>query len=76
MRILTIRKAAVAVVLPLALGSLAACGSSDGSSTAADPAASTTSPTADASTRSGSTDTAGQTIDSGDFLALVKAGAQ
>jgi hypothetical protein len=76
MRILTIRKAAVAAVLPLALGSLAACGSSDSSSTAADPAASTTGPTTDASTSAGSTGTAGQTVDSGDFLAMVKAGAR
>jgi hypothetical protein len=75
MRTLTIRKAAVAAVLPLALGSLAACGSIDSSVTAADPAAPRTSPTADTSKSSGSSDAKGQTVDSAKFLAMVKAGA-
>jgi hypothetical protein len=78
MRILTIRRAAVAAVLPLALGSLAACGgNTDSSSTAADPAttsSSSTSPSADAS--QGSDDAKGQTVDSAQFLSMVKAGAQ
>jgi hypothetical protein len=76
MRILTIRKAAVAAALPLALGSLAACGSTDSPSTATDPAAATTSPGGHASKSSGSTDTAGHTVGSAQFLAMVKAGAQ
>jgi hypothetical protein len=75
MRTLTIRKAAVAAVLPLALGSLAACGSTDSSVTAADPAAPRTSPTADTSKSSGSSDAKGQTVDHAKFLAMVKAGA-
>ena len=70
MRILTIRKAAAAAIVPLALGSLAACGSDNGSSTAADPAASASSPAAGTSTHS-----LGQTVDSAQFLAMVKAGA-
>jgi hypothetical protein len=77
MRILTIRTAAAGVVLPLALASLTACGSGNGSSsTAADPAAGTTSPTAHASKGSGPSDAKGQTVDSAKFLSMVKAGAQ
>jgi hypothetical protein len=80
MRILTIRRAAIAAVLPLALGSLAACGGNNSSSTAADPAAPTSSPTSDTSTDSGSTsgttDTTHRTVGSAQFLAMVKAGAQ
>jgi hypothetical protein len=75
MRILTIRRAAVAAVLPLALGSLAACGSTNSSTTAADPSA-TTSPIAHASKSSGSSVAKGRTVDSAQFLAMVKAGAQ
>ena len=77
MRILTLRKAAVAAIVPLALGSLAGCGGNDSSSTAADPAASSTSPTTDATHQAGASDRGkGQTVDSAHFLAMVKAGAQ
>jgi LppX_LprAFG lipoprotein len=78
MRILTIRRAAVAAVLPLALGALAACGGTS-SSTTADTAAPTSSPTSDTSTGSGATtgtDAKEQTVDSARFLAMLKAGAQ
>jgi hypothetical protein len=79
MRILTIRRAAVAAVLPLALGSLAGCGGSNGSSTAADPAGSSSTPTTDTSTgggtSTGTTAGTGKTVDRAQFLAMVKAGA-
>jgi hypothetical protein len=77
-RILTsrraVRGAALAAVVPLALGTLAACGNgSDSSSTAADPAApsssSSSTTTSDASTAPGSK------ISGADFLALAKAAA-
>ncbi|WP_151081932.1 hypothetical protein [Nocardioides cynanchi] len=77
MRILTLRKAAAAAIVPLALGSLAGCGSAGSSSTAADPAATTTSPTPAATQQAGASDPGrGQKVDSAKFLAMVKAGAQ
>ena len=60
MRTLTLRRAAAAAVLPLALGSLAACGTNDSSATADDPAAA-------------SAPQAGSSVTSADFLALMKA---
>jgi LppX_LprAFG lipoprotein len=76
MRILTIRRAAVAAVLPLTLGSLAACGGNDGS-TAADPGTQTTSrPPSDSGSTAGTTSGTRRTVDSAKFLALVKAGAR
>jgi hypothetical protein len=77
MRILTIRRAAVGVVLPVALGSLAACGSNtNSSSTAADPATASSSTSSSADPSQASDDTKGQTVPSAQFLAMVKAGAQ
>jgi hypothetical protein len=76
MRIVTVRKAAVAAVLPLALSSLAACGSNNSRSTAGDPATTApTSPTSSA-TDEGSTPAVSKRVDSAKFLAMVKAGAQ
>lgn len=75
MRILTIRRAAVAAVLPLALGSLAGCGGSNGSSTTADPAGSSSTPTSGTTTGRGSTGAQSKTVNSAQFLAMVKAGA-
>jgi hypothetical protein len=79
MRILTIRRAAATAVLPLALGSLAACGTTS-SSTAGGPVAPTSTSTNDTSTGGGSTsgtsDTTRRTVSSAKFLAMVKAGAQ
>jgi hypothetical protein len=73
MRTLTLRLAVGAAALPLALGSLAACGNDDTSATAGDPAAAvSSSPTDDASAEP----QAGSTVSSTDFLALVKAAAQ
>jgi hypothetical protein len=67
MRTQTLRKAAAVAVLPLALSSLAACGSNSSSTTAADPQASTSTPAPPA---------AGKTVDSAQFLAQVKAAAK
>jgi hypothetical protein len=78
MRILTIRRAAAAAVLPLALGSLTACGN-NGASTAADPAAPQSSPAGGVSTHGGSTSgktDASHRVGSAQFLAMVKAGAR
>jgi hypothetical protein len=76
MRIITIRKAAVAAVLPLALSSLAGCGSNESSATAGDPAPTTpTSPTSSA-THHASGPGKGTVVDSAKFLAMVKAGAK
>jgi hypothetical protein len=74
MRILTIRKAAVAAALPLALSSLVACGSDTSSTTAGDPAPTTT-PSISA-TAKGSTPAVAKRVDSAKFLAMVKAGSQ
>jgi hypothetical protein len=64
MRSLTLRRAAVAAALPLALGSLAACGSNDSSSTATDAAAAAP-----------KTDSSGA-VDPTDFLNTMKAAAK
>lgn len=70
MRTLTLRKAAAAAVLPLAVGSLAACGSSSShSGTAADPHASTP-------TQSSSAPASGQSVDAGQFLGTLKSAAK
>ena len=68
MRTLTLRRAAVMAALPLALGSLAACGSKDSSATADDPAAA---PSSSAPASSGS-----QTVDPAEFLATMKTAAK
>jgi hypothetical protein len=62
MRTLTLRTAAAAVVLPFALGSLAACGSSSSTGTATDPHA--------------STPAEGQTVDAAQFLDTLKSAAK
>ena len=72
MRTLTFRRAAVAAALPLALGSLAACGNDDSSATAGDPGAAASSAPTDA----GAEPQAGSAVSSTDFLALVKTAAQ
>lgn len=73
MRTLNIRRAAVAAALPLALGSLAACGNDDSSATAGDPGAATSSaPTGNASAEP----QAGSTVSSADFLGLMKTAAR
>jgi hypothetical protein len=76
MRILTLRKAAVAAVLPLALSSLVACGSNNSSSTAADPSATSSSTPTDPVTSDTSAPAKGEIVDSTKFLAMVKAGAE
>jgi hypothetical protein len=76
MRTLTLRKAALAAVVPLALGSLAACGGNDSSQTAADTAASSATPDA---TQTPDTSTspapAVQTVAPTAFLAKMKTAA-
>jgi hypothetical protein len=72
MRSLTLRRAAVAALVPLTLGSLAACGNSDSSDhagTAADPGAGPSSPTSHAS----SSPVPGSKVTSADYLQLLKA---
>jgi hypothetical protein len=71
MRTLTLRKAALVAALSLALSSLAACGNSSSQATANDPQAGpTSSPTAKTSTKP-----VAKTVDSAQFLAMVKAAA-
>jgi hypothetical protein len=76
MRSLTLRRTALAAVVPLALGTLAACGSggSDSSTTAADPAAPSSSTSATTSSSDDST-SPGSKIASADFLELARAAA-
>jgi hypothetical protein len=80
MRSLTLRKAALAAVVPLALGSLAACGNGNGDpQTAADPGASSpaTSTPPDTSTPSSTAgDHQGSKVDPAAFVAKLKAAAQ
>ena len=70
MRTLTLRKAAVVAALPLALSSLAACGSSSSQATATDPQAGPTSSNPTVGSSKPSTPT---TVDSAAFLARLKA---
>jgi len=79
MRSLTLRKAALTAVVPLALGSLAACGNGSGtgdSTTAADSAASSSTPTDTSSPASNSGDTQGSTVDPAAFVARIKSAAK
>src|SRR3954470_22663966 len=83
MHSLTLRKAALAAVVPLALGSLAACGNGDdGSQTAADPGASSTSPSASStptdtsSPSSDGGDDPGRAVDPAAFVDTLKAAAK
>lgn len=69
MRTLTLRTAAAAAVLPVALSSLAACGSSSSAGTATDPHAS--SPVAGSSAPA-----EGKTIDAAQFLGTLKSAAK
>lgn len=76
MRSLTLRKAALTAVVPLALGSLAACGGGQGSSTNADDPAAPTSQSSSSSS-SGPSDssgpvTSGSSVSGADFLALMQ----
>jgi hypothetical protein len=79
MRSLTLRKAAIAAVVPLALGSLAACGNGD-STTAADPQASTSDSPSSPSSSSTPDDTesssTGEAVDPADFVATLKTAAK
>jgi hypothetical protein len=71
MRTLTLRKAALVAALPLALSSLAGCGNSSSQATANDPQAGpTSSPTAKSSKPP-----VAKTVDSAQFLAMVKSAA-
>jgi hypothetical protein len=80
MRSLTLRKAALAAVVPIALGSLAACGNgNDDSATAADPQASTTSSpdTSSGPTATGDGSTHEQkNVDPGAFVVKLKNAAR
>lgn len=73
MHTLTLRRAAAAALVPLAVSSLAACGTHNTASVASDPHASTpaTSPT-----KGSSAPARPRTIDSARFLATVKAAAR
>jgi hypothetical protein len=69
MRTLTLRKAAVATALPLALGSLAGCGNNSSAATADDPGAAAPSSGAPSSSSTGS-------VDPTEFLDTMKAAAK
>lgn len=72
MRSLTLRRTALVAVVPLALGTLAACGGNDSSSTAADPAA--PSSTSSSAATAGDT-TPGSKVGGAEFLKLAQAAA-
>jgi hypothetical protein len=77
MKSLTLRKAALAAVVPLALGSLAACGGGQGSSTNADDPQASTSPSTSSSSSPDASDssapaTSGSSVTSADFLKLMQ----
>jgi hypothetical protein len=77
MKSLTLRKAALAAVVPLALGSLAACGGGQGSSTNADDPQAPTSPSTSSSSSPDASDssapaTSGSSVTSADFLKLMQ----
>jgi hypothetical protein len=77
MRSLTLRKAALAAVVPLALGSLAACGSGNGDSqTAADPGAPTSTPTDAGTPTSDGGNDQGDAVDPAAFVAKLKTAAK
>jgi hypothetical protein len=76
MRSLTLRKAALAAVVPLTLGSLTACGSNEDSQPAADTPASSAAPdTSQTPDASQSPDPTGQTVDPAAFLEKMKSAA-
>ncbi|HEY3531400.1 MAG TPA: hypothetical protein VGK78_19815 [Nocardioides sp.] len=77
MRSLTLRKTALAAVVPLALGSLAACGNHD-SQTAADPQAPSTSTGASSPSSPATTDSGNgaHTLDPAAFLGKLKSAAK
>jgi hypothetical protein len=68
MRTLTLRKAAVAAALPLALGSLAACGNNSSAATADDPGA--------AAPSSGARSSSNGSVDPTEFLDTMKTAAK
>jgi len=77
MRTLTLRKAAVVAALPLVLSSLAACGDGSSDTTAADPQATqatqeSSAPTTSDSSPTTSTSRPATTVDSAEFLSMVK----
>jgi hypothetical protein len=74
MHTLTLRKAAAAAVLPLAVSALAACGSSSSTGTATDPQGAPASHSS-APTKAPGT-TTGQTVDSTAFVNTLKAAAK
>ena len=75
MRSLTLRQAVVAATVPLALSTLAACGTGNGSSTAADPGAPSSSAPAGGSTPS-KTANDPKPVDPADFVNTMKAAAR
>jgi len=75
MRSLTLRKAAVAAVVPLALGSLAACGNGD-STTAADPQADPSSAGTPTSSATADNGTGAQKVDPAAFVNRLKGSAR
>ncbi len=75
MRTLTLRRAALVAVLPLALSSLAACGDGSSDTTAADPQAtqeSSAPTTSSSSSPSTSPSRPATTVDSAEFLSMVR----
>jgi hypothetical protein len=76
MRSLTLRRAALAAVVPLALGALAACGNDD-STTAADPGApSSSTPSDPSSSATADSGNSGRTVDPAAFVNRLKNAAR
>ena len=72
-----LQKGALALVVPLALGSLSACGSGSSSASAGSPASSPTSSGSSATTSTGdqSSPKAGSTVSGADFVKLMQGAA-
>jgi hypothetical protein len=74
LRSLTLRRAAVAATVPLALSTLAACGNNSSSSTAADPAAPSSSAAGDSTPSAAAHDP--KPVDPAEFVNTMKAAAR
>jgi hypothetical protein len=75
MQTLTVRKAALAALVPLTLGSLTACGSGDSSSSAGGQPGTPTGSSTHSTGDQGSTTIAGSTVSSVDFVKLMQSAA-
>jgi hypothetical protein len=76
MRSLTLRRATIAAVVPLALGSLAACGNDDSTAVAEPPGDSASSPSGPSSSATADSSDSGRTVDPAAFVDQLKTAAQ